>query len=542
MAEYFDSIKVEMQFDGTNWTDVSADVLAPIQVKQGIQSSDPLQRVANTGVMSFQLNNSAANSAGLLGYYSPGHTNCVTGFDIGLPVRLLMTYDGRTKCKFVGRIPANGIAVFPGELGTRKVGVTVNDWMDMAAKYEILLPQFTTNKRIDEIVPLIIADMPVQPGATSYETGDNTFSAVFDLVRPKTRAMQEFTAVAISEMGYIYITHDWDNYEILKVENKSARNATPLATDIIISTDESGFIRAQDSTYLLQETGDKLVLDETQSAWAISETHMAMTTTYNNYFCNRVTAKAYPRQEDTSNQVLFTLQKPLKLDAGETRDNYSVTYKDPSGGAARVTSRAMVDPVADTDYTMNTSEDGTGTDLTDDLTVTVTYGTNSATYTLKNDSASDGYITKLQARGKGIYTYDPVEYISSDAASEAAVGVYNKSLNLKYQDDANVAQQFADYIRFNYSQIGTVPETVTIAANLSSLHMWAFLQLEIGASVYVNETVTGIADYYLINGYSFNISQNGHVIFTWYLTPKYIYSWQLGVTGRSELGLATYIR
>lgn len=542
MAEYFDSIKVEMQLDGTNWTDVSADVLAPIQVKQGIQSSDPLQRVANTGVMSFQLNNSAANSAGLLGYYSPGHTNCVTGFDIGLPVRLLMTYDGRTKCKFIGRIPANGIAVFPGELGTRKVGVTVNDWMDMAAKYEIVLPQFTTNKRIDEIVPLIIADMPVQPGATSYETGDYTFAAVFDLVRPKTRAMQEFTALAISEMGYIYITHDWDNYEILKVENKSARNATPLATDIIISTDESGFIQAQDSTYLLQETGDKLVLDETQSAWAISETHMAMTTTYNNYFCNRVTAKAYPRQEDTSNQVLFTLQKPLKLDAGETRDNYSVTYKDPSGGAARVTSRSMVDPVADTDYTMNTLADGTGTDITDDLSVTVTYGTNSASYTLKNNSASDGYITKLQARGKGIYTYDPVEYISSDAASEAAVGVYNKSLDLKYQDDANAAQQFADYIRFNYSQIGMVPETVTIAANLSSLHMWAFLQLEIGASVYVNETVTGIADYYLINGYSFNISQNGHVIFTWYLTPKYIYSWQLGVTGRSELGLTTYIR
>lgn len=523
MAEYFDSIKVEMQFDGTNWTDVSADVLAPIQVKQGILSSDPLQRVANTGVMSFQLNNSAANSAGLIGYYSPGHTNCVTGFDIGLPVRLLMTYDGRTKCKFVGRIPANGIAVFPGELGTRKVGVTVNDWMDMAAKYEILLPQFTTNKRIDEIVPLIIADMPVQPGATSYEVGDYTFAAVFDLVRPKTRAMQEFTAVAISEMGYIYITHDWDNYEILKVEDKSYRYNTPDLKDLIVSSSDSGFLLMEDNAFLLQEDGYKLLLDELQSAWAINETHMDMTTTYNNYFYNRVTAKAYPRQEDTSNQVLFTLQKPLKLDAAEKRENYSVTFKDPTGGSARVTSRSMVDPVITTDYTMNSLADGTGTNLTNDLSVTVVYGTNGASYTLENTGAVDGFITKLQARGKGIYTYDTIEYISSDAASEAAVGVYNKSLDLKYQDDANAAQQFADYIRGQYDSIGTVPETVTIAANLSSLHMWAFLQLEIGDGVYISETVTGIDGNYVINGYTFNVSQNGHVIFTWYLVPKSIY-------------------
>lgn len=542
MAEYFTSIKFEMQLDGVTWTDVSADVLAPSVVNQGVLSSDPLQRVANSGTMTFMLNNSAANSAGLLGYYSPSHANCRSGFDVGLPVRITFEYDGRAKQKFVGRIPANGIAVYPGELGTRKVGVTVNDWMDLAAKYEIYLPEFTTNKTMDQVMALLVADMPVQPGATSYETGEYTFPAVFDLVQPKTRLMQEFTALAVSEMGYIYITHDWSNAEILKSEGKSHRFDQPLLTELIINTEDSGYLLAEDGSFLLAEDEGKIKLDELRSSWAVAETHMAMTTTYNNYFTNRVTAKVYPRQEDTSNQILFALQKPLSLDAGETRDDYNVTFKDPTGGSAKITSRAMVDPVEDTDYTMNSLADGTGTDLTEDLTVTVVYGTNGASYTLTNTGSTDGYITKLQARGKGIYTYDAIEYMSSDTVSEAVMGVYNKTLDLKYQDDANVAQEFADYIRYNYDGVGTVPETVTIAANLSDLHMWAFLQLEIGDGVYVSETVTGLADYCIINGYSFTVLDNGHVLFTWNLMPKKIYGWQLGVSGRSELGTTTYMR
>ena len=537
----YDSIVIEMQFDGTNWTDVSADVIAPIVVTQGIMSSDPLQRVGNTGTMTFGLNNSAANSAGLLGYYSPSNANCRAGFDNGLKVRLTLTYDGRTKCKFIGQIPANGISVQPGELGQRKTGVTVTDWMDMAAKYEVYLPEFTTDKRMDEIMPLLLTNAPVQPQATSYGTGDYTYESVFDLIRPKTRLMQEFTALALSELGYIYITHDWNNYELLHSEERTARYDSTSQTNLIVSTEDSGYLLAEDGTFLLAEDGSKIRLEELDSTWAISQTHMSMNTTYNNFFTNRVTAKAYPRQEDTDNQILFALQKPLAIDAGEIREDYNVTFKDPTGGSAKITSRSMVDPVVDTDYTMNSLDDGTGDDLTDDLTVTVTYGTNGANYTLENTGEVDGYITKLQARGKGIYTYDPVEYIVTDDVSEARMGVYNKMIDMTYQTDPDVMQDIANYVLGSYSHIGTVPETVTIAANLSKLHMWAFLQLEIFDGVYISETVTGISGYYVINGYSFSISDNGHVIYTWYLVPKGIYGWKLGAAGQGELDKATLI-
>ncbi len=542
MAEYFDAIKIEMMLDGETWTDVSADVIAPIDVKQGVLSSDPLQRVANTGTMSFMLNNSASNSAGLLGYYAPSNANCRTGFDIGLPVRLMMTYDGREKCKFTGRIPANGINVIPGELGTRKTAVTVTDFMDATAKYEVELPQFTTNKTLSEIMTLLVADMPIKPEYEDYDTGDYTYAAVFDLVRPKTRLMQEFGALALSEMGYIYITHSWTHDEILKAESKSARFENPLLTELIINTSESGYLLMEDGGYLLQEDEDKLHLDELQSAWAIAESHMAMKTTYNNHYVNRVTAKVYPRQEDSENQILFSLQKPLSLDAGETREEYRVTFKDPTGGGARVTSRSMETPVATTDYTMNSEDDGTGDDLTADLSVTVTYGTNGAVYTLENTGETDGYITKLQARGKGIYTYDPIEYSAEDETSQAAVGIYNRTIDMKYQDDFEVAKEGAEFICSNYSGIGSVPETAQMAANLSAKHMWAFLQLEISDGVYVSETVTGIDSYYTINGYEFSILNNQHVLFTWHLMPSNIYGWQLDVDGRSELDLTTRIR
>ncbi|MFA5154415.1 MAG: hypothetical protein WC554_17860, partial [Clostridia bacterium] len=94
---YPDSIKLEMQFAGTAgaWTDVTDDVIraTPITCTYGIQDSSPLARVASTGTFNFSLDNSELNSAGLVGYYSPGHTNCRSGFAAGITVRFSIVYD-----------------------------------------------------------------------------------------------------------------------------------------------------------------------------------------------------------------------------------------------------------------------------------------------------------------------------------------------------------------------------------------------------------------------------------------------------------------
>ena len=68
---------LEMQFTTGVWTDVTSDVRISdlIRSDSGMPNNSPTDRVERTGRMSFFLNNSTGNSAGLAGYYSPGHNN-----------------------------------------------------------------------------------------------------------------------------------------------------------------------------------------------------------------------------------------------------------------------------------------------------------------------------------------------------------------------------------------------------------------------------------------------------------------------------------
>ena len=77
---------VEMYLSAA-WTDVSADVILSRTASYGIQGGGPNDRTAPTGTFKATLNNSDSNSAGLSGYYSPGHVNCRTGFDMNVPIR-----------------------------------------------------------------------------------------------------------------------------------------------------------------------------------------------------------------------------------------------------------------------------------------------------------------------------------------------------------------------------------------------------------------------------------------------------------------------
>jgi hypothetical protein len=59
------AVTVEMKLAGVDgaWTDVSADVLSDLSCTYGISGGGPTDRVASTGSLTFQLDNSASNSA-----------------------------------------------------------------------------------------------------------------------------------------------------------------------------------------------------------------------------------------------------------------------------------------------------------------------------------------------------------------------------------------------------------------------------------------------------------------------------------------------
>src|SRR3972149_1306131 len=162
---------LEMKFagDAGAWTAVTADLrLSPNPVfAYGIGGNSPTDRMASTGSFTFGMDNSEGNSSGLLGYYSPGHANVRSGFELGIKVRFSLTRAGTTYYKFVGRLV--GITPVPGAKGPRITLCSAVDWMDEAARYKLTGIATQTIRRSDQLIDTIETAMVKGAEATSYD-------------------------------------------------------------------------------------------------------------------------------------------------------------------------------------------------------------------------------------------------------------------------------------------------------------------------------------------------------------------------------------
>ena len=631
MSYYYSGYRIEIQLTDGVWTDVTSDVMAAITGNMGIGGVTPLDRVAFTGQLRFLLRNDAGCSGGLANYYTPGHPNCRATFQTGCKVRLVIDYGGRTYTRFYGRIPSTGINVEAGMYSNR-VSVSVNDFIEQTAAHDLELPAYTTNKRIDEIVPLIMANMPYAPLSAEYNVGSSTFAAVFDTTRAQTKALDEMSKLAISELGYIYIKQSVDYDEVLTIEGRGTRSSVEIGTVPVFS----GTLEN-----ILLETGDKLLLENSVGgtdvlvtgagyanvngvyvyngvsggksryikgtvtinwqfgAWRITDgrliysssddvttpdlatswtsidpqfdpvpTIIAYYSTLNslvlenstsyeacfensanhvaisharNYY-NNIQVRSYPREVDAAaTTVLFTLNKEFQIGAGET---VTITgrFRDPSNEAVSVAGIDMVTPTVTTDYTMFTGAGGTGSDISADLTVTATYGANGVEYELVNGNASTGYINKLQARGKGVYTYNPIEKNFKYEAGITADGTRKLMLNMPYQDDPLEADDFGTVLLDQYNRKITVAESVRFFANRSLFLLGAFVNLQVGDKIRLKSTPTGIDDSFFIHNISFTIIPGGVVEFVYEIKPSYYDTfsyWVLDSLTLSQLDIST---
>lgn len=507
---------IQAKFDGTAWTAITTDVLqsVPIRVRAGIFTGKLDDRVADTGYMTFALDNSASNSAGSLGYYTPGHTNCREGFGRYLPVRCQVTYNGTTQTKFYGRIADDGIYITTGTVGNRRSYVTVFDWMQYPASQELGLIPYSSNRVIGDVVGSVAAYMPVAPLTTDYETGFSHFDAMYDPTGAGLKGLTELSRVANSELGYVYVTRNASNDEVLRAENRHTRNEAMFNEESIVTLDNS-------------------------TVEGESEIGEPITT---------VTFKIYPRSEDTSLQILYSSPNAIRIPASGTT-TVTGRYRDPDNEASYVSAKNMQPLVENSDYIANSAEDGSGTNYSGSLTVTTTFGANSAEFVLSNAATIDIYATTLQCRGIGLYSYTPVQVSAVGSAPTYPGGggqttnpkIQELYIDMRYQDDPEEAQIIADYL---LDKIDNAPEVkfrnVTFYANASATLMDAFLRADIGSLVKIEESMSGASeDTYFINGIDFEIIPTNIIRCTWHLmwdvAPAAAY-WILGVAGRSELG------
>jgi hypothetical protein len=499
----------------TQWTDVTADVrcnVDPLRATYGIQGNGALDRVASVGTMSFVLDDSTANSGAKLGYYSPGHANCRSGFRVGIPARLSITYNGTTYRKWVGAIDT--IAPRPGKKLARATEVNCVDWFAHPSAIPFNgIPAVANRQSSTAVVMALLPLSGHTPNAGSFVGAGDTFEYVFDNTGQGTPVLAELARLTLSEFGALYIKGDTNFGNQLVLEARSVRETQ--------TSNHFNFI--EDDTLDLQHAYDASL----------------------SYDIVRTTVT--PRLVDAAaTTVLYTLQGTQQLGAGESV-TIEAAYRDPSQQAAKVGGISMVTPVATTDYTMNTAANGGGTDLTANLSVTFSGsnpGGSSATLIVTNTGGSVGYITKLQLRGKGIYTYNPFTVERTNRTKIATRGPRVLEFEMPYQSNISTGQSIANILLTAFDGAPPFVTSVTFEVKRSSLTVGAnILSVEPGHRVGLSETVTGLdgTSGRYVQNVEIRIEKGSVMFFTFGLAPALAAGnfWLLDTAGASELDSTT---
>ena len=537
----YDQVRCEFLLNNV-WVDLNRYRLQayPIHGSIGIQGTGPLDRVASTGTLKLTLLNTNNQ-------FTPGHANCMPGFETGMKFRLRITYSGRTLTRFYGTVPPDGISIKSTKFVSTTEVLAV-DYMETLAVHELDLPPLAFDKKISDIVDLILENIPVKPLSLDLDTGKSTFGSVFDTTSEKARALQEIGKVTLAELGFVYIKSTPDCDEVLVVEERQARNGKALSTTQVPELDSIPDRRITQSSdvRITEDTATRVLQPNFVSeVIEISDDFKDVDFRHAKDYYNRVSAKAYPRRVDANNVVLFTLERTLRIDAGATIELRG-RYKDPDQLAVSVAAHSNVDPVAATDYLFNSAEDGSGVNMTASLTVEAVPGANGIDYKLTNTDVTTGYVTFLQARGKGIYTYRPVEQIQVNDEMLSREGTRTLSLDMRYQDNIYEISDFAVAMLKKYSQKLTVPESVEINANraCTPLLACAFATLQVGDKIRLVVSSAGYEGEAFIQGMNFEIAAGDVVTYTLFLKEALYETdqiWILDDAVNSALGLTTVL-
>lgn len=503
------TIDVQIKMGGS-FVSVKSDVLAGkgISMRYGMAGVSLTDRVASTGTLSFTLDNSAKNSGGKVGYYSPSHSNHRTGFQLGCEVKLLITDDNTSGVytKFWGYI--DKITPYPGNSGLSGTLVECVDWLDYAARAKLKGLSVQQNKRSDEVFSTLVAAVAIQPPTTDVQTGCDTFAYALDQASDDggLNVLNEFQRIAASEFGMIYQKGDGT----LVFENRTARNNT-------------GTTLTLDDTWI---SGLEYVLDRKE-------------------LINAVNVTVHPRTYDADavTKVVYKLESAQQI-LQSTKITIECTFRDTTTGQfVAIGTLGVTTPVASTDYLFNTAEDGTGVDITSQLTVTlVRGGGNSAVLDVANSGPFDGYLTLLQVRGQGLYDHGEINSLVEDGTSQAAYGENSQSFDMPYQRSALTGGDVASYIlHMAKDPLGRVT-SVSFSANQVNLAMQYALSWEISNRVWVVDSVTGASTIGWINAVELQITDGGQIMCTWKICPSdNSQYWLLGTTNRSELDSTTVL-
>jgi len=486
------SVVISAKIGGT-WANISSKVVSDLDGEMGMNSEAYDNRLAGPGRLTFTLNNAS-------GTYTPSTT-----FHKGIEIKVEVAYAGVTKTKFYGRIEELDPDI--GTWGDQYVRVTVMDWIKFATDQVVRERPVETNRRVGDAIKTLLDSTHIQPLSTFLDSGTQIFPTVFDSITKNTKIYQELNDLVISEWGYGYLDQGGERF---RLEGNDARRNTDELTRLPLDNDGSALLKS-DGFYLLKSDGGKLLLNRTSQA-SYNNTFDDLSIIHGRHVLNDVAFTVYPKVVDTTLKVLFTLGAPIFVPELSTIE-FTGYFSDPSGGN-QISGTNLQPPVITTDYLMFANADGTGTNLSANITVTPEPSSDSSTYIVVNAGVA-GYITFFQQRGYGIYPYSPYDVLAEDTISKQEYGPKSLTIRQTYQQNDDLAKIEASKIIDNEKDPRTVMMRAHFTANASDEKMKSFMHVDIGGLVGIQCTKPPIDSNFFVNGLKWKITQSGLITYSW---------------------------
>jgi hypothetical protein len=308
----------------------------------------------------------------------------------------------------------------------------------------------------------------------------------------------------------MYLIKDTINGETLRLENLFARTGWKKPT-VVPGQPFFILMAGQTTGYVLQASNNpadyyRLELESADVPLSLDDLFLEgqVEVMSGSNIINMVTATAYPSKVDTSDTVLFTLQEPINITSGNT---YKVlgTYFNPTTGL-QCNAKSAINPVANTDYKGWTNKDETGTDFTAALVVTPTFYADSFECIIYAGSGANGWLTRFQIRGKGIYMENPISAEAMDEASIAKYGEQFYTLDMKYQRTTGLGQGVANSVVELHKDEALDLKAVSFNANSSINGMVAMLESDIGYLLDLSSVQGNVSGRFYINKIQLSLS------------------------------------
>ena len=544
MTDAYPTTLVLEAYLNSAWVSIISEQIGDISGNDGITATGFMDRFASQGSLATKFNNED-------GLYTPGGDNALTGWRGSVPVRFSIVYDNEMINIFTGRLE---ITTSPTRPVVTILDIQAFDWMSATSKLRLSKQELLTERTIDDAIRVLLAHFDWQPTNLNLQQGQNIFPTIFDDVGKKGTPAGEMSKLVNSELGYLYMRRD--ETLVLEAMGSRARLLPALSVSETETSDElseelsfedgvaalfedgvailfndiedASFANAadnipmvselcaevlfEDGVGVLFEDGVQMVFNDVEEALFTDLEFADMDVEDGPNYFNSANVSAYPRNTDDSPVILYQLGEPLALPAGVPVP-LKGTWTNPNGGDT-IGGASTDTPAQNTNYTANSAQDGSGSNLTSQLVVQE-WSPYSGGFDAILMSPAGGWLTKWEINGLGIYTNNPVTAELVNEVIVARDGEENQQIDQIYLNDFAFSKGAVSAELLFQRERRREGVRISLSANKSPKNMMAFLYLQTGNIIRAVNDRHGIDHFYRIYDRDYTIRPGKIIEYSW---------------------------